>query len=117
MAITHMHHMRARLMDIMARLGFRVESLSARARGITDGAGRSIRATDTIADRSDADTMATDLLGVDMKVADTEATDLLDAVQPPASMAHHAGVRSTVVADTTVVADPAGDAGNRKLRI
>ncbi len=120
-------------MVITVPAGFRVESLSARARGITDGAGRTIRATDTIADRSVAGTLAAGMSDADMKAADTLAVgmkavdmkgaalpgaDLLDAVQLLGSMVErHAVVRSMAEAGLMVAVGPVADAGNGKLEI
>src|ERR1700740_2802642 len=87
MAITRMPRTIVRPMVITARAGSRVESSSARARGITDGGGHSIRATDIIADQSAAGTMATAMLGADLKDAGMQAVELRDAVRPRASMA------------------------------
>ena len=114
--------MRARPTDIMGRAGLPAESLSARARGITDGAGRSIRASATIMARS-----ATDSLAAAMKDAVSRDADLQDVVQARASTVDRyavarftAAVSAAVAAAGSTVAAEAGsmvaaDAGKGSL--
>jgi hypothetical protein len=93
-ATIHMLRMRARLTDIMGRVGMPAGSLSARARGITDGAGRSIRASATIVARS-----AMDSLAAAMKDA-----DLQDVVRSRASTVDRYAVAKFTAAVSTAVA-------------
>jgi hypothetical protein len=119
MATILMLRMRARLTDTMARTGLPAVSLSARARGITVSVAHSIPVTDTIADRSHADLVAADTLVAALKVVALADAASKDVAQPPASMVdrfeadrYEAAVRFTAEAASTVVADPAADAGN-----
>lgn len=89
------------------------------ARGITASVAHSIRATDIIADRSRAASVAEDTPVVALKVVALPDVASKDVAQPAASMVdrfevdrYEAAVRFTAEAASTVVADPAADAGN-----
>jgi len=106
-----MLRMRVRRMGIMGRAGSRVGFLSARARGITDGAGHFIRATDIIVGRS-----AADLLAADLKDAVLADVELWGMVRSEAFMVdRYAVVRFMAEAGSTGAADPEADAGNGSL--
>jgi len=122
MGITRMLHMHVRHMGITVPAGLPVECLSERARGITDGVGRSIQATAIIADRSAADSLDADMLGADLKAADTLVMAMLvmammgeeleAAVRPMAStVQRHAAARCMAEADITVAAHREAVAG------